>query len=66
MAKIIKLDNEIVSIGTDAGGIDEVRLSDLQFSPQVGDEVEVFKTENRIIVTKTEKKGRNPQRWYQY
>jgi TM2 domain-containing membrane protein YozV len=56
MAKIIKLEGEIVSIGADDGGIDEVRLSDLQFIPQIGDEVEVFKTENQIIVTKIEKK----------
>ena len=46
MSKIIKIEDGIVLIGTNDGGIDEVRLCDLQFSPQIGDEVEIFKTEN--------------------
>ena len=52
MSKIIKIEDGIVLIGTNDGGIDEVRLCDLQFSPQIGDEVEIFKTENRTLVTK--------------
>lgn len=56
MAKIIKIENDIVLIGTDVGGIDEVRLYDLQFYPQIGDEVEVFKTENHVVVSKVEPK----------
>ena len=55
MAKIISIQNEIVSIGTDDGSIKEVRLMDLNFSPVVGDEVEIFETENKTIVTKKEK-----------
>lgn len=54
MAKIIKMDETVVSIGTDQGGIKEVRRADLNFVPQVGDEVEVFETENSTIVTKKE------------
>jgi TM2 domain-containing membrane protein YozV len=59
MAKIIKIDNDIISIGTNDGGIKEVRRSDLNFEPQLGDEVEVFESENTIVVTKQEEKQEN-------
>ena len=39
MAKIIKVNGDIISIGTDEGGIKEVRTSDISFTPKVGDEV---------------------------
>ena len=55
MAKIIKIENGIVSIGTDNGGIDEARVSDLNFIPSIGDEVEVYKTESKTIVVKKDK-----------
>lgn len=55
MAKIIKINEDIISIGTDNGSIKEVRASDVNFTPVVGDEVEVFETENNIIVAKKEK-----------
>ena len=60
MAKIISIENEVVSIGTDDGGIKEVRLTDLNFAPVVGDEVEVFETETKTIVTKKEVKKQEP------
>ncbi len=56
MAKIIKINGEIVSIGTNDGGIKEVRTTDISFTPVVGDEVEVYETENNLIVTKKEEK----------
>ncbi len=56
MAKIIKINGEIVSIGTNDGGIKEVRTTDLSFTPTIGDEVEVYETENSLIVTKKEEK----------
>lgn len=59
MARIIKVDGDIVSIGTDAGSIKEVRVADLSFTPTIGDEVEVFETENNLIVTKKEEKREN-------
>lgn len=52
MAKIIKINGEVVSIGTDDGKIKEVRSSDLSFNPQVGDEVEVFESEDSVIISK--------------
>ena len=62
MAKIISINNQIISIGTDNGGIEEVRADDLNFVPHVGDEVEIFKTESKVIVSKVEpKKSSSPE-----
>lgn len=52
MAKILKIDGEKISIGLDSGAIKEVRQADVNFSAQVGDEVEVFENDNDVIVTK--------------
>lgn len=61
MAKIIKVNGDIISIGTNEGGIKEVRKTDINFIPIVGDEVEIYETENDLIVTKKEeKKSNNP------
>lgn len=54
MAKIIKIENDIVSIGTDDGGIAEFLKKDFAFEPFVGDEVEVFATETKTIISKKE------------
>ena len=54
MAKIIKVTADIVSIGTNEGGIKEVRIDDINFVPNVGDEVEIYETEKDLIVTKKE------------
>ncbi len=59
MAKIIKISDDIVSIGTDDGGIKEVRSTDVSFEPKVGDEVEIYETENDLIITKKESKKEN-------
>lgn len=56
MAKILEVKNDVISIGTDEGSITEVRTVDLNFVPHVGDEVEIFETENKTIVSKIEKK----------
>lgn len=56
MAKIISISDSVVSIGTDDGGLKEVRLMDLNFTPVIGDEVEIFETETKIIITKKEVK----------
>ena len=62
MSKIIKIDGDIISIGTDNGSIKEVRTTDVNFTPIVGDEVEVFETEDNIIVSKkATKKEENVQ-----
>lgn len=59
MAKIIKVNGDIISIGTNEGGIKEVRATDISFIPNVGDEVEIYETENDLIVTKKEEKKDN-------
>ncbi len=56
MAKIIKVNGDIISIGTNEGGIKEVRATDISFTPNVGDEVKIYETENDLIVTKKEEK----------
>lgn len=56
MAKIIKITGDIISIGTNEGGIKEVRTTDINFVPNVGDEVEIYETENNLIITKKEDK----------
>ena len=56
MAKIIDINNQVISIGTDNGGIEEVRAEDINFVPHIGDEVEIFKTETKVIVSKVEPK----------
>ena len=57
MAKIINISDSVISIGTDNGGIKEVRTCDLNFVPHVGDEVEIFETETKTIVSKIEPKA---------
>ena len=56
MAKIIEVSNGIVSVGTDNGGIKEVRIMDLNFNPIVGDEVDIFETETKTVISKKEVK----------
>lgn len=59
MARIIKINNDIVFIGMNDGGIKEVRMADMSFIPNIGDEVEVYETENNLIVAKKEEKREN-------
>lgn len=55
MAKIIEINEDVVLIGEENGGIKEVRISDINFTPALGDEVEVYSSENKIVITKKEK-----------
>ena len=57
MSKIIKINENTVCIGTNDGKIKEVRNEDINFTPAIGDEVDIFETENDIIVTKREVKS---------
>ena len=59
MSKIIKVTEQVVLIGTNEGEIKEVRIEDLNFVPVVGAEVEIFETENNVIVTKKEKEQKD-------
>ena len=42
MAKIIKIEDDKVLIGTDDGGIKEVTNDSFGFTPAIGDEIEIF------------------------
>ena len=54
MAKILQVQGDIVSIGLDNGSITEVSIYDVTFQLQPNDEVEVFRSEDKIIVSKKE------------
>lgn len=56
MAKIISITSSVVCIGADDGSIREVRASDLNFVPKLGDKVEIFETDTKLIVSKIEEK----------
>ena len=52
MAKIIRINGNDVVVAKNENEIVNVELSTLSFSPNVGDEVEVYHTGNGIIVNK--------------
>ena len=54
MSKILDVKDDIVQIGTDDGGIKEVRRVDVKFDAKPGDKVDIFENENSVIVTKKE------------
>ena len=57
MKKIIKIDNGEISLGcSDSSEIIITKRANLNFDPQIGDEVEVFGTGDDMIVHKKEKK----------
>lgn len=55
MPKVILVTSEQVTLGMENGTLREVLISDLNFSPRVGDCVEIFETGDRLIVSKVEK-----------
>lgn len=59
MAKIIKIKDTVVYVGLENGSIKEVRMEDLNFDPQINDEVDIFETETEVIVTKVNTKSEN-------
>lgn len=52
MAKIIRVDNGIVTVGMENGTFKEVPQEILDFAPVVGTNVEVYQKEDRIIISK--------------
>lgn len=53
-AKIIDVKQDVISLGLDSGEIKEVRACDINFVPHLGDKVEIFETDSKIIVSKIE------------
>lgn len=52
MAKIIAISNGTAVIGMDGGEYTEVQVSELEFEPKLGEEVEIYNNETRMIVVK--------------
>ena len=61
MAKIIKIEDNLIFIGLDDGSIKKVNKSFCNFSPDINDEVEIYDSEGCIVVNKinTTKKKNN-------
>ena len=59
MAKIIKIEDNIVSIGNDDGSLIEIRIEDCNFNPEVGDEVSIFSSDTKTICVKNEPNKNN-------
>ncbi len=53
-AKIIDIKQDIISLGIESGEIKEVRSCDINFVPHIGDKVEIFETDSKVIVSKVE------------
>lgn len=51
--KVIRVENDIVTIGMNNGSIKEVRRCDLGFDPVLGDLVEIFEDEDHHDVLST-------------
>lgn len=52
MAKIIRIKDDTVSVGMDDGSFFDMKQEDIDFHPAVGDEVNVFTSGNRTIISK--------------
>ncbi|MFI3253734.1 MAG: TM2 domain-containing protein [Eubacteriales bacterium] len=52
MAKVIQISGQTVYIGLENGQMQEVSMSSFNFAPNMGDEVEVFGSGDRVIVSK--------------
>lgn len=55
MSKVIKINNETVTIGNDDGSFLDIPMSELDFKPEVGEIVETFTSEGKTIVYRTGK-----------
>ena len=60
MAKILSITSSVISIGSEDGSIREVRADDLNFVPHIGDKVEIYETDTKIIVSKVEEPAAIP------
>lgn len=59
MAKIIGIKDATVQIGTESGKIIDVSRNSLNFMPQIGDEIEVFRDGSKMIVSKKQTSSGN-------
>jgi len=52
MAKILQIANGQVQIGLDDGSLREFSIEHFDFSVQVGDEVDVFENDQKVVISK--------------
>mgnify|MGYP001145103207 CR=1 FL=1 len=52
MGEIIKIEIDDIVVGLDDGSVVRVKLSDVNFIPQIGDKVKVFKADDGYLVSK--------------
>ena len=52
MNQVLKIIEDKILIGTEGGGILEIRKDDIDFDANPGDKVNVFKNDNIVVVTK--------------
>lgn len=52
MDRIVKITDDKVVVGTTNGGLIEVNRDEVAFTISIGDEVEVFKNDNMIVISK--------------
>ncbi len=59
MPRIIGIKGDTVQIRTESGKIIDVNNSQLNFLPEMGDEIEVFRDGNRVVVSKKQYQTQN-------
>ena len=59
MAVILEVTGNNVLIGTDDGGMKEVELSNLDFYPEIGEEVQIYENETKVFVTRKRRSNRS-------
>ena len=57
MGEIIKIEIDDIVVGLDDGSVVRVKLSDVNFIPQIGDKVKVFKADDVYLVSKIKEKN---------
>ena len=56
MAKVLKIEDDIVYVGTDNGGLEEYYIGNFNYTPEVGDEVKVYDGKETIMIVKDDHK----------
>ena len=57
MPKVIQIKNGTVTVGNDDGSILDIPVSDIDFSPVVGETVEIYSSGDRTVIYRN---GKNP------
>ena len=54
MDKIVRIENRIVSVGKADGSLEEFDIAYFNFPPRIGDYVNIYRSDDSIIITKAE------------